>query len=215
MNVVSLHPNPPREPASVHVLGHLLGSTPDGQWTVVDESGATWTCRRAASCLLRPEPGDTVMVSGPDRYRLYLIAVVEQAQASASCIEAAGDVTLTAMSGGRVSLESSSELHLHGGRMLNMTASKATCAVTEMDFCAQSAEASVGHLRFFGKALESVVDRMVHMARTALRIVDETDQVRAGHVDHEARDTVRVHGRHTVITGQDLVKVDSAQIHMG
>lgn len=215
MNVVSLHPNPPREPASVHVLGHLLGSAPDGQWTVVDESGATWTCRRAASCLLRPAPGDTVMVSGPDRYRLYLIAVVQQADASASCIEAAGDVTLTAMAGGRVSLESSSELRLHGGHMLNLAASKATCAVTEMDFCAQSTEASVGHLRFFGKALESVVDRMVHMARTALRIVDETDQLRAGHVDHEARETVRVHGRHTVVTGQDLVKVDSAQIHMG
>lgn len=215
MNVVSLHPNLPREQTPIHVLGHLVGSTPDGQWKVTDESGATWTCRRAASCLLRPEPGDTVMVSGPDRYRLYLIAVVEKADPSASRIEAAGDVTLTAMTGGCVSLESSSELRLHGGRMLNMTASKASCAVTEMDFSAQTTEASVGHLRFFGKAIESVVDRMVQMARTALRIVDETDQLRAGHVDHEAKETVRVHGRHTVVTGQDLVKVDSAQIHMG
>jgi len=215
MNVVSLHPNLPTEQTPIHVLGHLVGSTPDGQWKVTDESGATWTCRRAASCLLRPEPGDTVMVSGPDRYRLYLIAVVEKADPSASRIEAAGDVTLTAMTGGRVSLESSSELRLHGGRMLNMTASKTSCAVTEMDFSAQTTEASVGHLRFFGKAIESVVDRMVQMARTALRIVDETDQLRAGHVDHEAKETVRVHGRHTVVTGQDLVKVDSAQIHMG
>jgi hypothetical protein len=62
---------------------------------------------------------------------------------------------------------------------------------------------------------EVVADRIVQMARNALRLVEEIDQVRVGHLDCKATETVRIHGNHTVVTGKDLVKVDAAQIHMG
>ena len=48
-----------------------------------------------------------------------------------------------------------------------------------------------------------------------LRIVDEMDQSRVRHLDCKASETVRINGRNTTVTGQDLVKVDAAQIHMG
>ena len=34
-------------------------------------------------------------------------------------------------------------------------------------------------------------------------------------MDYKASETVRIHGHHTMVTGQELVKVDAAQIHMG
>jgi hypothetical protein len=55
----------------------------------------------------------------------------------------------------------------------------------------------------------------VQMARSALRLVDETDQVRAGHLDMRAQESVSVHGKHVLMTGKELMKVDAAQIHMG
>ncbi|MNT91215.1 hypothetical protein D3C72_2322770 [compost metagenome] len=63
--------------------------------------------------------------------------------------------------------------------------------------------------------LETVADRIVQMARNTLRLVDEIDQVRVGHLDCKATDTVRIHGQHTIVTGKELVKVDASQIHMG
>ena len=214
MNVVSLHAVP-NETGPIQLLGKLVVPLPDGQFQVEDEHGATWLCRRAASCLLRPQVGDTVLLSGPDRFRLFLIAVIEQADPSASCIEASGHLTLSTTGKGAVSIQSESGLLLHGAQTLELRSEQAQCTVDAMQFTAKSADATVGHLRLMGKIFESVTDRIFQMTRTAFRLVDEVDQVRAGHLDHEARETVRIHGQHTVVTGKDLVKVDAAQIHMG
>jgi len=218
MNVVALHAEPAsraqaQEP--VHFIGRLAGFRADGRILVEDEAGATWTCRRAASCLLVPRIGDTVMLSGPDRLRVYLIAVIEQADPSASRIEAAGDLTLATTRGGNVSIESEADLCLHGTAMLQMQAERAEARFTHSRLTSEAADATIGHLRLVGKVFESVADRVVQMARNALRLVEETDRARVGHLDQEATGTVRLHGQHTVVTGQELVKVDAAQIHMG
>nr|WP_235490343.1 DUF3540 domain-containing protein [Achromobacter sp. DMS1] len=34
-------------------------------------------------------------------------------------------------------------------------------------------------------------------------------------MDVEARQSARVHGKYSVVTGEELVKVDARQIHMG
>lgn len=220
MNVVALRPAPIASDP-VHLLGRVTAIEPDGQIGVEDESGGAWLCRRAASCLLRPRPGDTVMLSGPDRLRIWLIAVVEQADASVSRIDAPGDLVLSS-SAGSVSIESAADLRLHGVGALDMQtaqwklrASHAQCNIDEMHYTGRQADATVGHARIFGKVFETVADRVMQMARNAFRIVDETEQVRAGHMDVEAAESVRIHARHTLVTGTDLVKVDASQIHMG
>lgn len=220
MNVVPLRAAP-AESTPVHFIGRLTAAMPDGQLSVEDEQGIAWLCRRAASCLLKPEPGDTVLLSGPDRCRVYLIAVIEQADASASRIDAPGDMTLGGTAG-TVSIESAGNLHLRSGGALemkgaqwNLQADSGHCRVDEMRFTAQTVDATAGRLRVVGKVFEAVADRMVQMARNALRLVDEVDQVRVGHLDCKATETVRIHGKHTIVTGKDLVKVDAAQIHMG
>lgn len=220
MNVVALRPAP-MAADPVHLLGRVTAVAPDGQVGVEDESGAAWLCRRAASCLLLPRPGDTVMLSGPDRLRVWLIAVVEQADASASRIEAPGDVVLASATGA-VTIESATDLRLQGGGALDMQAAqwtlkaqRAQCNVDEMHYTGQRADATVGHARIFGKVFETVADRVMQMARNAFRIVDDTEQVRVGHMDVEAAQSVRIHAQHTLVTGTDLVKVDAAQIHMG
>ncbi|MBT2333250.1 DUF3540 domain-containing protein [Variovorax paradoxus] len=220
MNVVALRAAP-GEHTPVHFIGRLTGPLPDGQLGVEDEQGLAWSCRRAASCLLAPQPGDTVMLSGPDRFRVYLIAVIEQADASASRIDAPGHMTLGGAEGS-VSIESAGDVRLRSGGALDMRgerwdvqAETGHCHVDELRVTARTVDATTGRLRVVGKVFETVADRMVQMARNALRMVDEVDQVRAGHLDCKATQTVRIHGRHTTVTGKELVKVDAAQIHMG
>jgi len=205
----------------VHSIGTVRRLLDDGQFAVEDEAGGVRTCRRAASCLLKPQVGDTVLLSGPDSYRVFLIAVLEQAYAAVSRIEVDGALVL----GGNahpVAIESEGEVRLRSGTRLAMSAGQwalqadtADCRTDELRFTAKSVEATAGTTRFFGKVLETVADRIVQMARNTLRIVDEMDQSRVRHLDCKASDTVRIHGRHTMVTGQDLVKVDASQIHMG
>ena len=49
----------------VNALGTVTSVLPGGLYSV-DSDGRLLRCQRAASCLLRPEIGDLVLVSGPD-----------------------------------------------------------------------------------------------------------------------------------------------------
>jgi Protein of unknown function (DUF3540) len=220
MNVVPLRVAPDAS-SPVHSIGTVRSLLADGQFAIEDEAGGLRTCRRAASCLLKPQLGDTVLVSGPDAYRVFLIAVLEQADAAVSRIEVDGALVL----GGNahpVAIESEGEVRLRSGTRLAMSAEQwsmragsADCRTDALRLTAKEVEATTGTAKLFGKVFETVADRIVQMARNTLRIVDEMDQSRVRHLDCKASETVRIHGRHTTVTGQDLVKVDAAQIHMG
>ncbi|QRF57918.1 DUF3540 domain-containing protein [Variovorax paradoxus] len=221
MNVVALRSPATAASVSIHLLGKVLACEPHGAILVEDEGGGQWTCRRAASCLLQPAPGDTVLFSGPDAQRVFLIAVVEQADPRASRIEVPGDLVLSAP-GGSIAVDSATDLRLHSAGKLDMAgaqwqvrAEQAQLQVAEMRYVGQAVDATVGRVRLLGKLFETMADRLLSMARSTLRVVDETEQVRVGHLDCEASHAVRIHGHHTVVTGKELVKVDAAQIHMG
>jgi hypothetical protein len=47
------------------------------------------------------------------------------------------------------------------------------------------------------------------------RKVEGIEQVQAGELDLQVRDSLSLHGRHTMMTAEKLVKVDGAQIHLG
>ncbi len=64
----------------VHLLGRVVAREGDGSYRV-ECDGRPWRARRAASCLLAPGIGDEVLISGPDPARVYLIAVIVQADA--------------------------------------------------------------------------------------------------------------------------------------
>ncbi|MEN5063138.1 DUF3540 domain-containing protein [Achromobacter aegrifaciens] len=77
----------------VHLLGELLRREDDGSYAVACD-GRIWTVQRAASCLLEPQPGDEVLISGPDPARIYLIAVTVQADPARTTLQAEGELLL-------------------------------------------------------------------------------------------------------------------------
>ena len=161
MNVVPLRPGLATTATPVHFVGRLTASLPDSEFEVEDEHGESWRCRRAASCLLRPEAGDTVLLSGPDSARVYLIAVLEQVDSSVSRLDAAGALSIESPAGLRLS--SGAELQMRAAQW-NLQAASGQCRVDDMRFTGQALDATVGRLRLVGQVFESVADRVVQMA---------------------------------------------------
>ncbi|MET0184185.1 MAG: DUF3540 domain-containing protein [Achromobacter sp.] len=204
----------------VHLIGSIEAAAVDGVFAVHCD-GRIWHARRAASCLLAPAVGDTVLISGPDRERVYLIAVIEQADPSRHRIEVDGDLTLATRSGA-IAFDSAQDLHLKSAAALRLEsetlalrADQADCVVDGMRYTGREVTATVGKTRLIGKVYEAVVDRLVQMSRNVFRTTDEVEHVRAGNLDYQAEQSARVHARYTMVTGDDLVKVDAKQIHMG
>jgi hypothetical protein len=211
-------PHPVYDP--VHLLGRVSGREQDGRYRV-ECDGRAWRARRAASCLLVPEQGDEVLISGPDPSRIYLIAVTEQADPRHTRLEMAGDVVM-ASADGDVALESPRAVSLRGQDAVrvetgafSLQAQDARCVTDRMRYVATEVQATVGMTRLIGKAYEAVLDRLSTISRLSFRTTQDVEQVRAGTLDYEAEQAVRLHGEYTLVTGQELVKVDAKQIHMG
>lgn len=208
------------ESGAVNALGTVASALPGGLYSV-ESDGRMLHCQRAASCLLRPEIGDLVLVSGPDSGRLYLTAVAEQADTRTSRLDVSGDVTL-ASERGAVNIESATQISLQGREGLRMDApqleidaDKADCRVGRLAYSGEEVEARVLGIRVIGRVYEAIVERLVHLSKTAFRMTEGIDQVRASHIDYQATEMARLHGKNTVVTAQDLIKADASQIHMG
>ncbi|CAN7159216.1 DUF3540 domain-containing protein [Variovorax paradoxus] len=227
-SVTAIRDDSPREAAHaseqggmVNTIGIVTGVLPGGIYSVQTERRQLLRCARAASCLLRPAVGDTVLVTGPDATRLYLTAVAEQADASASRIDVAGDMTL-ASERGAVTVESSTHIAMRGEQglsldapQLRINAEDADCRVDRLQYQGQEAVTTVLSIRVIGRVYEAVMDRLVHLSKTAFRMTEDVEHLRAGRIDYEAAETARLHGKNTVVTAKEIVKVDAKQIHMG
>jgi len=203
----------------IHLIGTVLRVQDDAYVVLCD--GREWRAKRAASCLLAPAEGDSVLISGPDAGRVYLIAVIEQADASAATLDVEGRLLLRSRSGD-VSLEAARDLNLASGKAVRMEtgslevrAEQADCVTGSARYVASELNATVGTLRLVGKVYEAVVDRISHLSRLMFRMASEVEHVRVGNLDVKAEQSARVHASYTMVTADKLVKVDAKQIHMG
>lgn len=204
----------------VHLIGTVMHRDDDGAY-VVQCDGRPWRARRAASCLLTPCIGDEVLISGPDASRVYLIAVVEQAEPARAELEIAGETVLRAGCGD-LTLRAPGALRLHGAAQvevdtpsLSLSTEAANFAARTMTYIGHEVAATVGSTRLVGKLYEAVMDRLAMMSRITFRAVEEVEHVRAGSIDYRADKSARVHGAYTMVTADKLVKLDAKQIHMG
>ncbi|MBV7483531.1 DUF3540 domain-containing protein [Bordetella sp. BOR01] len=204
----------------IHLIGIVTHREADGSF-VVDCDGRSWQARQAASCLLAPQTGDQVLISGPDPRRVYLIAVVEQADPSSAQLETTGDMVLRSRAGS-VSLEGAQAVRLAGQdavsidtASLKLQAKDVHCVAEQMKYLGAEVTATIGTTRLVGKVYEAVMDRLSFLSRVTFRAAEEVEHVRAGSLDYRADKSARLHASYTMVTGENLVKVDAKQIHMG
>lgn len=187
----------------------------------LDDGHATLLCQRVASCLLLPAPGDTVLVTSTRQGDTFLIAVVAQADARQATLAVEGDLALVSRSGGLqlrgagpVALASDTAIAMQSPEW-SAQAQRARCEIGELDYQGAQVRFSVLVSRFVGRAVDAVLDRLSLLTRTSFRLTEEVEQVRAGQIDIQAEQTLRMHSKNTLLTSKGLVKVDAEQIHMG
>ncbi|WP_413731712.1 DUF3540 domain-containing protein [Sodalis sp. RH20] len=192
-------------------VGRVVNLLPDGCYIVRHEQRG-WQCRRAASCLLAPQPGDTVLVAG-NRAQLWLLAVLDRADTlSPWSLTVAGDLHIAAR--GELSLHGAERLALRAPA-LDIGADRGECRIGRMRYQGKSLSARVDVGCIVGKRLESVWRTLVHISHRWLRKVTQTEHARVGQLDYQAADYARLHGRNLMITADAVTKIDAEHIHMG
>ncbi len=192
----------------------------EGVNVMVRVAGATLRARRAVGCLVAPASGDLVLIAVAAR-GAWVLSVLERSVAATTRLSVEGDVELAVDSG---------RLTVRARDGVDVVTPAALSAVTDrLDVQARQAEASFEGVRLLGglvelegarvrvvaEALEQTVDRLTQRLGRAYRFIEGIDQLRAGGIDYVARRLLEMHGEHTSVSADGLVKIDGGQVHLG
>lgn len=188
---------------------------------VLRAEGVEYRAERAASCLLAPAKGDEVLVAHlPDR-RAFVLAVLTREEGRGTELRVEGDLRLRSEKG-RVEMSGAEGVSMVTPRDVTMVAgglsvrAAATALVSEtITVVGKTVASELDRVRLAARTFDSVLDRFTQRAKRAIRIVEESDHVRAGRIDYAAEKSMTLQGENAIVTAKELVKVDGGQIHLG
>ena len=193
--------------------------TIDGDVLVVDLGPTRVRARRARSCFTAPRAGDLVLIVTTSVDQAYVLAVLESAATDAR-LELSSDVEMVV--DGRLRMVASNGIELVSPKATTITSSElhvetglARFAFDAISAIGASFRAEVSRVQTVAESIETMVDRIVQLAKNSRRVVTGLDEVRAEQIDHRADATLTLRAKHALVTGDALTKIDGDQVHIG
>ena len=195
---------------------------PELEYGVVSSQGDALTvavsfgdieAKRAAGCLIKPENGDSVLVSVDMRGEAWILSVLERAGGTPAAMEFEGD----------------SVLRVKGGGLPVACDTVLACVTGTASLSSESASVTSGRVNVVARVLSSQAERVKNVAgavddvsREFTRRVTNYFRFTKEHEDCQAEsrrqlvdETMTVQSKNTVITSEEHVKIDGELIHMG
>lgn len=193
----------------------------DGATCAIRVGTSTYTAARARSCLVEPTPGDTVIVAVAGTGRAWVLAVLEGADEGRTRLAVEGDLEIS-LKQGRFTVTATEGVGVVSGKDVSVVSGKVEVNAVEggvvlekLTFVARSVLSEMGHLRSIAATVDRVAERVMERVKRSYRTVEEIDRVDAGQIDYSAQRVMSLRAQNTVMTAEQLVKVDGAQIHVG
>lgn len=218
----SLPLKPAAEPATTtHSLCTATVTGVSGEHFLLDHSRFS-QAQAAASCLLEPVAGDTVLITHADNGApCYILAILQRgAQADSGHLRLPGGNQLASDAEGlrlqanSLSLNAASQLDLNSAG-LNINAVSAGVNIKHWQGCFDTIESHAVNVRFTAKTLSSQVGRMIQRLMESFRKTEGLDETRAGRVRVSAQDHHHVDAGHLTHTARGFVKIDGKKIDLG
>lgn len=177
--------------------------------------------RQAVGCLIRPLPGDKVLVCADRDGAAYVLAVLERPQDEgleicfdrpAAIRVSQGRLSLVSQEG--IDLGANQDIHL-AASTLEVHAARGEIAVDRAAFLGTFLEVQAARVRLLAGVLESVAERLTQKVKRSYRLIEESEHVKAGSLDYFARKWMSFKGRYAMLTAREDVKVDGERIHIG
>lgn len=208
-----------RQSRQIQTYGMVVAVEEDG--ISVDTEYGELFAMRAVSCLVEPSAGDRVLIAGDLNEDLFVIAVLESRDMSATKISVAGDLHL-GIPNGRFSVASAKGLDLVSAADISVTSQemavhsgKGRIFFDSLSYVGSRVMAQAGAFKLVGGLFDTIAERISQKAKRSYRVVDEVDQVRSCQIDYRAEKNMRLKAQNALVSADELVKVDGGQIHLG
>lgn len=176
--------------------------------------------RRAVSCLIALQAGDTVSVIRDGEGVNYVTAVLKRENAGE--LELSTRRPLLIRSASRVRLNAATALEFEAGERLRLTSPLLETLVGKFAAFTKSLYVVAGEAllnskisRLCSELVDVAAQRIGVSARHSHRQIDGTEQLRCSHLDIQATELAHIRAKATLVKAEDLVKIDAAQIQIG
>ncbi len=159
---------------------------------------------RAFSCLVEPSPGDLVLV-GHAEGETFILAVLARRGDAPMRVALPGGATIAAPDG-RLSLDAGT---------LALRAEATDITTGSLDVTAARTDASLGRIALLAQTIDTLAQRIVGRFRRSIRIVEESETLRARDIEQRASNHMHLRGDAVTMQGSALVKLRGDQIHLG
>lgn len=208
---------------AVTFVAEVLAEEAGGRWDV--RAGRHhYSAERAVSCLVSPQAGDQVAcwrVAKGNADTVFVVAVLARPHADTPCRVCIGsgvelgahDGALTVRAARSIQLETPGfELQTE---QAELRAGKVSLVYRSLQSIGEIASATIGQIRLVGSMLSTVFDSQVHHARQHQRTVDGVDRLEAQVIQQHASSLLHLQGENLLANGERVIKMQSAQIHLG
>jgi hypothetical protein len=217
MQVRAIRDNVRRDGFLSGTVTHVNGE----QWTVMLADGSELTARKAVSCWVQPVPHDLVLVSGSEHAEdHYVLAVLERTEPAPLDIVAHSGLRISAPSGS-VTVEAD-QLTITARGDASVTASMLQLGATDMRIVFQELAAwgqeivtRVDGLRMIARHASVVMERIHSRVRRSYKVVSEIEHTSAKQLSYRVVDTLSLHSKNSVITAEELIKLDGKLMQLG
>lgn len=191
----------------------------DGIFGLSTDTGPL-TARCAASCLLEPAAGDSVLAAQTSRGNWYVLSVLSRGDAPAVISVPADSVIRSDQ--GSLTLAAQTGLALTGGQQVSVTtpvlevqAERAQASFSVLRATAGLIEATATRVRNVADMIETVAECIRQRAGSVYREVKDLDHLKAGQVFYKAETVLNMRGKHSVLSAEGEVKIDGTRVHLG
>jgi hypothetical protein len=191
----------------------------DGVFGLTGAAGLV-TARRAASCLLEPAAGDTVLTAQVADGNWFVLAVLTRGNAAPVVSLPADSVLRTEH--GTLTVTAPTALALAAGESISVVtpalevqAEQATSAFSVLRTAAGLVETTATRIRGIADFFETVADTLRQRAGSMYREVKDLDHLKAGQACYRAETVFNIRGKHSVLSAESEVKIDGARVHLG
>ncbi|HAJ25868.1 MAG TPA: hypothetical protein DCG53_01240 [Syntrophus sp. (in: bacteria)] len=181
----------------------------------VETALGSYTALKAASCLVRPKQGDSVLAAFDGEGNCFILSVLVQNQAAGQINEIIleGDASLHIRRGG-LTISADDEVSVVSDR-LSLAARTGNAAFEECSFLGKSLFAEFGTIKTIAGKVENIFQQFTEKLIDAFRFVKDHEEIQTGSTRYLVDTNLTMHSKNAMHVAEEIVTINAGQVHLG
>ena len=205
-------------PASIHKTGRVIGRSESSY--LVESGSGVHEVKRAFSCLVQPEVGDTVLLTRELEEGDYILAILAREEGKKTQLVFEHDVEIKATKGHlEIAARDGLDLGSPGKVAVNSTALqvstlRGSIGIDRLSLYGRLCQVRVSTVKLIADKVDTLAERIFSKAKQSYRFIEDSEHVRANNIDCRAKNSLRLRGKISQLSAENDVIVDGKMVHL-